>query len=411
MPCCKGAAPAARSVSRNRSLFPRDPVEYLPTVAPESFIIVLFYVVCVFGAVLVGLNTPWHSQSIRSWVGRGVVYTLVGCLLFEVSSLLALRINYGYFLYGEHVNPNAWIFEEHPYVVSLPKGGERYKVKGIEISHNSLGFRGPEFQNKGKKRRVVTIGGSTTYCVDVSDKDTWPSHLEKLLGDEYEVLNLGMPGHSTAEHLYLMGSLVPRLEPDLIVMQVGLNDLHCMHSPDITPVLNRCHSTLFANSVGQCFVSKLPRLASIRAIVSMMQNVGLAPKCPADPVTRIEIKDLDPRVVDAYNAQVTSLVSIGKGMNAKVILVPQVGFKSGEIGQGGYRWWTPYLDQRSLPTLMTSFNDELRRVANATQVAYVDSVSATTWGDPLFVDLSHLNGAGNQKLAELIRDKVRAIGG
>ncbi len=377
-------------------------------VTPQHLTIIFFYVVCSLGGVLVALNTSWSSTAVRARIGRGVVFALMGVLLFEVSSLIALRFNYGHWLYGERVNPNAWIFEEHPYVVALPIGNKSYSVNGIEIHHNSLGFRGAEFQNKGTKKRVVAIGGSTTYCVDVSDKDTWPAQLESLLGSEYEVLNLGMAGHSTAEHLYLLGSLVPRLEPDVIVMQIGLNDLHCMHSPDISPVLNKCHSTLFANSVGECFVNKLPLLASVRAIVSMMQNVGLAPRCPQDPVGGRNIKDLDPRVVEAFNAQATSLVSIGKGMGAEVILVPQVGLKAGDIANGGYRWWTPYLDQGSLNSFVTSFNQELRRVADATQVSYVDSVNTTSWGDELFIDLSHLSGPGNLKLAQLIRERVVA---
>lgn len=389
-------------------LFHARSVANLPLVIPQHLTIIFFYIVCLLGAVLIATNTSWSSASARSRLGRGIVFTVVGLLLFEVSSLIALRINYGHWLYSERVNPNAWIFEEHPYVVALPIGNKSYSVNGTEIHHNSLGFRGAEFQNKGTKKRVVAIGGSTTYCVDVSDSDTWPAQLEKLLGSEYEVLNLGMAGHSTAEHLYLLGSLVPRLEPDVIVMQIGLNDLHCMHSPDISPVLNECHSTLFANSVGECFVNKLPLLASVRAVVSTMQNVGLAPRCPQDPSGGANIKDLDPRVVESFNAQATSLVSIGKGMGAKVILVPQVGLKAGEIANGGYRWWTPYLDQGSLNGFVASFNEELKQIAQSTQVSYVDSVSASSWGDELFVDLSHLNGPGNLKLARLIREKVVA---
>ena len=114
------------------------------------------------GAVMVGRNTLWRSNSLRSRLGRGVVFAFLGCLVFEVSSLIALRLNYGYLIYDEYRNPNAWIFEKHPYVIALPIGEKKYRVNGVEISHNSLGFRGAEFQNKGTKTRVVTIGGSTT---------------------------------------------------------------------------------------------------------------------------------------------------------------------------------------------------------------------------------------------------------
>lgn len=380
---------------------------YLHVVSPENVIIVLFYVITVGGSILVGLNTSWSSSRPSARLGRGVVFTLLSLCVFEVCSLIALRVNYGHLLYDERVNPNAWIFEEHPYMVALPQGSKRYRVDGIEITHNSLGFRGREFPAKGVKKRVVAIGGSTTYCVDVADKDTWPHQLEGSLGDSYEVLNLGVAGHGTAEHLYMMGSIASRLQPDVVVLQVGLNDLHCMHAPTISPVLNKCHSDLYANSVGQCFVAKLPRLATVRALVSILQNIGLAPKCPPDPLPGRKHSDLDPRVVEAFKAQVTALVSIARGMGAQVILVPQVGFKAASVRQGEYQWWTPYLDQSALWSLMTGMNRELQGVSQQLKVPYVDEVTQITWDDSLFVDASHLTGEGNRKLADLISAVVR----
>ncbi len=375
---------------------------------PQDFIIVLFYLATVGGSIFVGLNTSWTSSRLSSRVGRGIVVIFLSLFVFEVCSLVALRVNYGYLVYGERANTNAWIFEEHPFMVALPQGSKRYSVNGIEISHNSLGFRGAEFPAKGVKKRVITIGGSTTYCVEVADKDTWPRQLENTLGDSYEVLNLGVAGHGTAEHLYMMGSIASRLQPDVIVLQIGLNDLHCMHAPTISLGLNKCHSDLYANSVGQCFVAKLPRLASVRALVSILQNIGLAPQCPSDPVPGQKFSELDPRVVDAFRAQVTALVSMGRGMGAQVILVPQVGFNADLLRQGEYQWWTPYLDQRALGSLMTEMNKELQGVSQALKAPYVDEVTHVAWGESLFVDTSHLTGEGNEKLAGMIGTVVRA---
>lgn len=373
----------------------------------ETFIIPLFYVVTIGGAVLAALATTWSSARLRSRVGRAIVFTFLALVTLEVCSLVALRVNYGSWLYGEKVNHNAWIFKDHPYLIAMPVGDKSYSVKNVTITHNSLGFRGQEFAPKGNKKRIVAIGGSTTYGVDVSDTETWPHQLERQLGDGYEVLNLGLPGHSTAEHLYTMGAIASRLNPDVVVLHVGHNDMHCMHDAKNTPFLNKCHSDLMVTSSGRCFVSKLPRLAWIRSLVSILQNTGLAPRCPQPSLINGAFADVDPEVMQSYRAQVGSLIAMAKGMGAYVVLVPQVGFRASSMVAGDYGWWTPNLEQKSLGRLLTAFNDELASLAQTHTVSFVSKVSESTWGDPLFIDASHLTGEGNKRLATLIGEELR----
>jgi lysophospholipase L1-like esterase len=382
-------------------------------VRPDTFLIPLFYIVTVVGAVLVACLTKWSSRSVSAQCGRAVVAGLIGLLVLEVSSLIALRVNYGYWLYSVAPNPNAWLFAQHPNMVALMLGSKRYVVedKGrpVVVSHNSLGFRGGEFPAKGSATRVVAIGGSTTYGVDVSDDSTWPALLQDQMGAGYEVLNLGVAGHATAEHLYMMGAVASRLEPDVVILHIGLNDMHCMHSPEITPLVNTCHSDLLYLSTGRCFVSRLPRLAMIHALVSTMQNIGFAPRCPDVAKGRDDYTTIDERVLKDFKARTAAIISAALGIGARVIVVPQVGFRQGELAQGTYRWWTPYLNQSSLPGLMKVFNQELRTIAQRMRVAYVDGVDQVAWTDDLYIDVSHLGRNGNERLASLIAPEVRKV--
>ena len=378
---------------------------------PDTFLIPLFYVVTIVGAVVVACLAKWSSSSMSARCGRAVVGVLVGLLVLEISSLIALRVNYGYWLYAVSANPNAWLFEQHPNMVALMLGNKRYSVEDqdrpITLSHNSLGFRGGEFLSKGSATRVVAIGGSTTYGVDVSDDSTWPALLQEQIGSQYEVLNLGVAGHGTAEHLYMMGAVASRLEPDVVILHIGLNDMHCMHSPEISPLVNRCHSDLLFLSTGQCFVSRLPRLAMIHAFVSTTQNIGLAPRCPNIAKGRDDFSAIDGRVLEDFKARTIALISSALGMGARVIVVPQVGFQQGELAKGKYRWWTPYLDQGSLPALMKVFNQELQSISQKMKVSYVEGVDQAVWSDDLFIDASHLGQNGNQRLASLIAPEIR----
>lgn len=379
-------------------------------VSPDNLLVTFFYIVAVVGAVLFVCLTNWSSDRISSRIGRAVVGLLVAAVLVEISSLIALKVNFGYWLYTVKTNSNAWLFEQHPNMVALMIGNKHYTMraydKDISLASNSLGFRGEDFPPKGDLTRVVTIGGSTTFGVDVSEWETWPSLLQQELGERFEVLNLGVAGHGTAEHLFTLGAVASRLKPDVVVFHIGLNDMHCMHAPEINPVFNRCHSDLLFLSTGQCFVSKLPRLATIHAFVSTMQNIGLAPRCPQLADGKKDFTTLDTRVVEDFKARTTALIAAAQGLGARVVVVPQVGFQKKGVASGAYQWWTPYLDQKSLATLMQQFNQELKDVANKMKVPYVEAVEQTSWTDDLFVDSSHLNGEGNEKLSNLVHAQV-----
>ena len=94
--------------------------------------------------------------------------------------------------------------------------------------HNSLGFRGQEFQldKRTELFRIVCLGGSTTY--GPSAATAYPAVLEKLLreeGVEVEVVNSGVPGWTSRETLLNFQLRVAPLAPDLVVIYHGRNDL------------------------------------------------------------------------------------------------------------------------------------------------------------------------------------------
>jgi len=375
----------------------------------NSFTIVAFYVVAAGAPALLAINVPLKSPRPLHRVLIALALFLASLAVLEVCSLIALRVNTGMWLYREPVNPNSWLFDSHPNLVALPSPNKRHVMGQSTATHNSLGFRGDEFPAKSEKIRVVTVGGSTTYCVGVSDQDTWPAQLGKLLGTGYEVLNLGVPGHATTEHLVMLGTVVPRFSPDVVVFHVGLNDMHCMHDVKNSELVNRCHGDLLYNSLGQCFVNRMPRLAILRAGVTILQNVGLAGRCPAPSPLINTAQTVDPLVMAAFRENVRQLAAMTRELGAIPVFVPQVGFNESLVAKGEYRWWTPNLDQSKLEALLNDFAGALREIAQTRGAPYVEDVEAFSWNDDLFVDSSHLNAEGNRKLAKLVASKITTI--
>lgn len=98
----------------------------------------------------------------------------------------------------------------------------------IEIKRNSLGFRGKE-PNKSIPElfSIITMGGSTTECVVLSDGSTWPDILEQKLSlniSDLWVGNAGVDGQSSFGHIpYLEESVAPK-KPKVILFLIGANE-------------------------------------------------------------------------------------------------------------------------------------------------------------------------------------------
>lgn len=108
-------------------------------------------------------------------------------------------------------------------------------------SFNSLGFRGREFSKEKSQNtiRIVCLGGSTTYGVDVGDNETWPAILELFLlgslpGKQVEVLNAGVPGYISAHSLYNFENELQKFNPDFVIVLDGLNDIITTFKPNVT---------------------------------------------------------------------------------------------------------------------------------------------------------------------------------
>ena len=90
---------------------------------------------------------------------------------------------------------------------------------------NSLGFRDrPRSAAKPPGVfRIVCLGGSNTYGVDVNDEETWPARLEDALNKEgkgrFEVWNAGMIAFMLSQDAALGEKIAERYDPDLILVQ------------------------------------------------------------------------------------------------------------------------------------------------------------------------------------------------
>ncbi len=162
------------------------------------------------------------SPRVARWVRIVAVQTAIGLLLLEV----ALRI----------YNPIPWRLRGNEIVLPVrhvyhfANGDRVRKIDRVTIhSKNSLGFRGPDPPRDFDQRlTILTIGGSTTESLFLSDGRAWTDVLARHLATTFPevwVNNGGIDGHSTFGHLTLLKSFVIRLRPKVALFLVGANDV------------------------------------------------------------------------------------------------------------------------------------------------------------------------------------------
>lgn len=101
-------------------------------------------------------------------------------------------------------------------------------IDGIDYGINAYGFRDREYRPASSQdKRVVCVGDSLTYGWLVPLMDTYHKQLEHVLKAEnrsVEVMGMGVVGYNLVQEYHLIKDKAARLNPDLIVLQIGPND-------------------------------------------------------------------------------------------------------------------------------------------------------------------------------------------
>jgi lysophospholipase L1-like esterase len=117
-------------------------------------------------------------------------------------------------------------FEMLPNITSTTPG-----FKG-EVRINNLGFRGEDVsvEKPPGTYRIAVLGDSITFGRYLSEKSVYPRLLEESMNSSgryprpVEVINASFSGRDTWEELALLEHRVMPLRPDLVVLEICLND-------------------------------------------------------------------------------------------------------------------------------------------------------------------------------------------
>ncbi|NIA15305.1 MAG: hypothetical protein GWP08_14645 [Nitrospiraceae bacterium] len=278
---------------------------------------------------------------------------------------------------------------------------------GLQVTrHNASGFRGDsEFPPKTDGTlRVICLGGSTTYGVSVVDNDaTYPAALERFLNDDLrpeawervEVFNLGVGGYTSREILMNLKLHGLPLEPDIVLIQSGVNDvtprfyvdfdLDYAHfrkplQPLETGLLAR---TAFRSHLFLIAGWKLGLLAPIT-----LQSRSQYPMPPAKEA----LANLNRNGTEAYRRNLAEAIDLAEGAGAHVWLLTQA-----HLFSSAFR--APDEDMRLLDEAyrrgLVEHNEVMRDLAANPAVGLVDLERSVPLASQHFEDPIHVTEEGN----------------
>lgn len=288
---------------------------------------------------------------------------------------------------------------------------------GAVTHHNSDGFRANEdFPPKSDRvLRIACFGASTTYGVAVGDNsETYPAQLEKQLNENFkpegwdrvEVFNLGVGGYTSREILGTMKRMVPKLKPDVVLIQNAINDViprfypnykddYSHYRTDFAPL----EVTTFRRFAyrSQAWLAFAYGLGWIKPL--SLQSQTQKPMPPVDEA----LANLDANPPTGYEANLKEMVGLAQDSGCKVWLLTKAYLDAPEFDkadpderrlEGGYR--------RGLME-HTAIVVSLSEKAGA---GLIDLQNTTPKDISLFADQIHMNAAGNVVKGKLVAEAL-----
>lgn len=356
---------------------------------------------------------------LKSIGGKGAFYSLIIFLVFLsvaylVFSVIYYRVSYRLQAQSEH------LFD--PYLQRPNTKFQESVVKGNTTF------------------RILCLGGSTTFCINLPRKERYPNILQAILQKHYslikiEVLNAGKDWYTTKHALINYATYYRYWKPDLIIVLQGINDLYRSFSPPRWAIgeYNDQWSHFYGPSI-QGAKSEPPPTFEQYLYAHFLQKIINAwyPsfKFKSWFVSRTKTKHLAAEVdypleryvsIKMFERHLRAIVKYAKSDNTDVLLVsePSLYEENMEQEEKGALWFgkefcgrrvnaeqMEYPSYKSLNNAMRMFNQTVKSVASSEDIIFVDAAKRMPHNLQNFVDDCHYTKSGVELLAQLISEEI-----
>ncbi len=293
--------------------------------------------------------------------------------------------------------------------------------RGLHYRINGKGYRGEDFdwQKPRGALRVLVYGGSSVFDIYQNEGDDWPARVERVLAEREisaEVINAGIPGHTSLDSVGLLLAEGHRLDPDYVLLSHGWNDLKYFRDPrpalrQVRPLRVRESLLRPQGRLDAAFAahSHLYRRLRIR-FLRWDRELGAEGRLPEGPLR----DSFAPEQVEQFALAVATFVDLARNAGAVPVLVTQpllVAPENGDEERAMIHYEFVGLEHAALVQAHAAADRAVREVARAKQVALIDASARMTGRRIWFRDAAHLSDEGSAALAALVGRELAALVG
>ncbi len=354
------------------------------------------------------------GSRLLSLAGGAATFLLIGQLIFWAALKVQLRNEedsvqkiFSFLFHGGELSfaGSAVNYKEHHYLnyalnPDAPYLGTKQYSADFKIRRTE-----PIRPRSAVRWRGLALGGSTTFGEKLAkESDTWPFRLEEQIrrkfGAEYEFINGGVGGYTIEENLIHYLTLLTHLDPDVVVLYVGINDVHPRFFGEIAP--DYSNYRIPWRSYGQIIEPPNPLLKHfapyqyyflrLHIFPAATRGIGevAAKRYPEASEWNAGLQRNPPAI---YEQNLKNLVALIRGQGRKVLVVPQI-----------YRATKD--EERIFESAVREHNEINRSVATAGSIPFAANALTFKLSDGELTDSCHFTSKGAQEFSTLVLDSL-----
>ena len=364
----------------------------------------------------VGEEQPVTGGAPPRSKGRKLLYFLALLLILACAAEVGLRVTYrivrGTWNFAGSFDAQQRLYTPHPYNAYSLAPNVTLDTHIGTLQTSPWGTRGPDqvYEKPPGVIRIVTLGGSTTFCVYATeDSKTWPAQLEAVLNERlaptrFEVVNYGAAGYNSADSLATFALRAIDRDPDIVIVLHAWNDISLAIEPGLVSDYTHHRNVASHHQRGWWFQLAIAR--------TLWFARGKLARGRLTPIGTAE--DIDPRAVDLYERNIESIVLLAQPRGIETVLVT---FAT-RLPPDNDPDWTSQIDQVKFIPLrhhftpagvfraVTAYNQVLRRIAERRGATLADLANTYPRNAEYFADFAHKTDHGLRLFAEMVAEEL-----
>jgi lysophospholipase L1-like esterase len=384
-------------------------------------VLMVFFIL--FFLALLAIN----GQSLRPW--KKIFLGILAFLLLDFGLVWIT----GVFISSKPANT---AFQLHEHIQPTALNPSYLEFDGVFGQHSNAFNRQTNQEEDWRETANLLIccyGGSSTYCINLNEKDSWPAQLERKLrarGYSVEVHNHGIPGHGFNDNLhnrifYRCDTL--DYKQHLEIHYHGWNDFRRINAPGIEPEItalqqwhaktNRLMTGLdkiqpgsiaynyyYMNLISEKTARRLNFLEERTIFLStlLMKVHSLLHDPIQDSIQEQALgveanQDFSEKlVIDQLHQNIATL----QQADQPTLFIPQLmNFELIREKERSFKYWTPGITEQRMLTYCEVLSAHCQE--NLPAKAYL-TTQTTSWTKDYFLDSGHFSAQGCRQFADNI---------